>query len=221
MIIRPIIFTPNIARWSALLAAFGATLKGDAPWRIAELAHGRVALHTSDEPSTSFGLEVASVDDVSPLPWISPDLADHGHTLRAHHELMPEFLIDEVEGERTASGIVSAAPLILTSDVEAVASELERLGLTRRLTSESGGWADLTGDGVVGVHIGSTGMMLGFETDRLGELAECVRAAGFRANLVDESFAQTLRIENPDDPAQEAEIWVNAVQTDIYGYFRN
>ena len=39
--------------------------------------------------------------------------------------------------------------------------------------------------------------------------------AGFEASLVDEAFARTIRIPDPDGGEK---IWINGVQDDLHGY---
>ena len=95
-------------------------------------------------------------------------------------------------------------------------------GLQRRLTSDSGDWADLVGDGIVGVHIGQEeSTVMAFEATDVEALEQPLTDAGFRVALVDEAYGRTLRVEHPDDPRQEAEIWINETQTDFYGYRRH
>lgn len=134
-----------------------------------------------------------------------------------------EFGLEEVRGELPVkSGAVQVAPLLCTPQVEETAQMLAGQGLQRRLTSDSGDWADLVGDGIVGVHIGrEESTVMAFEAADVGSLNEPLEGVGFRVALVDEAYGRTLRVEHPDDPRQEAEIWINETQTDTYGYTRH
>lgn len=134
-----------------------------------------------------------------------------------------EFGLEEVRGELPVkSGAVQVAPLLCTPQVEETAQMLAGQGLQRRLTSDSGDWADLVGDGIVGVHIGQEeSTVMAFEATDVEALERPLTDAGFRVTLVDEAYGRTLRVEHPDDPRQEAEIWINETQTDFYGYRRH
>lgn len=134
-----------------------------------------------------------------------------------------EFGLEEVAAELPVrSGTVLVAPLLCTPDVEETARMLVGQGLRRRLTSDSGDWADLAGDGLVGVHVGEDeSTVMAFEATDVEVLKEPLEQAGFRVALVDEAYGRTLRVEHPDDPRQEAELWINETQTDTYGYTRH
>lgn len=134
-----------------------------------------------------------------------------------------EVGLEEVPGELPVkSSSVQVAPLLCTPQVEETAQMLAGRGLQRRLTSDSGDWADLVGDGIVGVHIGQEEFtVMAFEAADVSSLKEPLKGAGFRVALVDEAYGRTLRVEHPDDPRQEAEIWINETQTDAYGYTRH
>lgn len=120
---------------------------------------------------------------------------------------------------RAKHGSVHVAPLLYTQQVEQTARRLAGEGLRRRLTSDSGDWADLVGDGIVGVHIGEQDRtQVGFEAADVEALQQPLADAGFRVALVDEAYGRTLRVEHPDNPDQDAEIWINETQTDTYGY---
>lgn len=134
-----------------------------------------------------------------------------------------EFGLEEVTGELPVkSGSVQVAPLLCTPQVEETAQLLAGQGLQRRLTSDSGDWADLVGDGIVGVHIGEEeSTVMAFEAADVQALKEPLEEAGFRVALMDEAYGRTLRVEHPDDARQEAEIWINETQTDTYGYTKH
>lgn len=195
MIVHPIVTTPNPERWAILASALGATVHThDDGTRLAEFAGGRLSLVSGDSPSVEFGLEDG-----------------------------------ERSGMRGAEGgdgqlgpAVSVAPLLCTPEVEETARMLAGKGLRRRLTSDSGDWADLAGDGLVGVHVGEVeSTVMAFEASDVEALEEPLEQSGFRVALVDEAYGRTLRVEHPDDARQESEIWINETQTDAYGYTRH
>lgn len=159
----------------------------------------------------------------------------------------------EATGARHAVTAVTtataSAPLVVTRSPTAVSAVLAAAGLTPRLSSAGGGWHDFTADGVIGVHAASNltseapssppagadgptggqrpaGATGGLEHPDVDALAEHLRAAGVRCDVVDEAYARTLLVENPDfpeDPAAEADLpgkrlWVCETQTDTYGY---
>lgn len=133
-----------------------------------------------------------------------------------------ELGLEEPDDERPGAGIVQVAPLLCTPEVEETAARLAEQGLRRRLTADSGDWADLVGDGLVGVHVGEAeSTVMAFEAAHVEALKEPLEREGFRVTLVDEAYGRTLRVEHPDDPRQEAEIWINETQTDTYGYRRH
>lgn len=108
--------------------------------------------------------------------------------------------------------------MFYTEHVAEAARLLADLGLAPHLSSEAGTWADLTSDGIVAVHHGRSGVSPSFEHPALDELAGTLSASNIRATLIDETFGRTLRVEHPDDPSSDAEIWINEPQADLYGY---
>lgn len=221
MIIRPIVFTAARDRWLAILEALGGAVRVGAPgWTVVDLAGGRVALHGADEGRPAgtcrLGFEVESFEEVPGRESLRYEDGPDGPTLRVEGPSLPPFGIEITDGARTPSGAVQVAPLALTPDVARAADVLAGLGLRRRLTSEGGGWADLTGDGILGVHRGSElGAIPGFEAGDLDPLVAPLEAAGANPRIIDESYGRTLQFDDPD--GGEA-IWINETQTDLYGY---
>ncbi|KDA06265.1 glyoxalase [Microbacterium sp. CH12i] len=88
-------------------------------------------------------------------------------------------------------------------------------------------WGEFHADGVlavhgargsVGLHSGDARIGLSFEArGDLDALASGLRDAGFEASVVDEAFARTIRVPDPDGGD---EIWVNGTQDDLHGYHR-
>lgn len=208
MIVVSNVTTPNRERWELLATALGATVHGD----VAEFAGGRMTF-ADGEPSATITLE-ADLDSLENHPGLERE----GEVAVLRHEAMPDLVITAQAGERTGSGFVQVAPLITTPEVETIADLVAHLGLKRRLTSDEGRYADLVADGILAVHIGTPDFVIGLEAPDLDTLLPRLAEAGFRATMIDENYGRTLRIEHPDNPAQEAEIWVNESQTDTYGY---
>lgn len=125
------------------------------------------------------------------------------------------------------SGTVSVCPLWMTPDVPGVTDVLVAAGLTVRLSAEAGQWVDLAapGGGLVAVHADSPPdpsdpphAVLAFEGPDVEELAERFAGRGLRADVVDEAYGRSLRIDDPDGGI---ELWVNETMTDLYGYRRS
>lgn len=112
--------------------------------------------------------------------------------------------------------------LWFTEDVAGAAAVLSTLGLRPNITSDSGGWADFAapGGGVAAAHEGAPVRAdLSFVYGDLAALQEQLRAAGFEAVRIDESYGVTLRVPNPDAPDDvDRQIWVSEPQRDLYGY---
>ncbi len=229
MIIRMTCFTAEMERWSALAEALcGIRIVDGDVWRVYALAGGRLALHAVHPGDTLRGTcsiagDVANLqefmDVVHPREGqLELVESEHGPSIVATSPALPDFLIDLREGEVVHSGKTQVAPLFFSPDVMAGARFLVSLGLSVRLSSEAHTYVDFVDDGVVAIHIGDPTCGYGFEHPDVVELVDPLTEAGFRVTLIDESYGRTLRVENPDDPAIEAEIWINQTQTDLYGY---
>ena len=120
-------------------------------------------------------------------------------------------------GARATAGPIAVQPILFQEDVAEARGVLEALGLRPDIVADRGGWAELhaAGGGSVGVHEASEPAVgLGFLADGdLDALAARLRDAGFEASVVDEAYARTVRVAEPD-------VWINGVQTDLYGYHR-
>lgn len=143
--------------------------------------------------------------------------------------------------EGAADPGLTVMPMLVTDDVGGAAAWFTGWGLRRRISSDRGGWVDLEapdGGGLVGVHhtenlafeppaeapaapgsaLREVAVGLTFEHRDVDALLEQVRAAGLEdAHVVDESYNRTLLVGCPDGET----IWVNGVQTDLYGYRRD
>ncbi len=114
---------------------------------------------------------------------------------------------------------VSVLPLWMTPRVDAAAEILTRLGLRPRLRADSGEWADFSGtQGLAAVHRDeSPDVVLAFEAVDLDRLAERMHRADLRADIVDQNYGRSLRIDDPDGGE---DIMVNESMRDLYGYQR-
>ncbi len=229
MIVRLTSFTTKPERWAELALALGGTKIVDAEcWQVFALAGGRLAIHAVEPGHSKAGTQTISFD--------VPDLAEfgahhaveggeirevklgHGRVLEVTSSSLPNFFVEEAEGEMAHSGKALVAPLFYTPEVQEGARLIASLGLTARVSSLAGTYVDFADDGVVAVHIGSRGCAPGFEHPEVVGLVETLQNAGFRVALIDESYGRTLRVENPDDASIEADIWINETQADLYGY---
>ena len=229
MIVRLTCFTANRDTWRNLANALGGTLVAeDELWHIYALAGWRLGIHDVPPNSPMAGkcaiaLETPDLDQyleahATAGAELTISETRHGRAITVTSPALPTFFIDPQEGGLIHSGNTVVAPLFYTEHVPEAARLLADLGLTPHLSSESGDWADLTGDGVAAVHQGATGFMASFEHPNLDQLARKLHEAGIRTTPIDETFGRTLRVEHPDDPSTGAEIWVNEPQTDLYGY---
>src|SRR5699024_10744071 len=78
-------------------------------------------------------------------PGERPDLTIIGEDL-------PELLVENMEGEAERGGELSAAPLLMTSQVKDNVPVLESLGLELRTINDSGTYADFSADGIIALH---------------------------------------------------------------------
>ena len=222
-------FTTRPERWAELALALGGTKIVDGGcWQVFALAGGRLAIHTVEPDHPKAGAQTISFDvpDLSNFGAVNGVVdgqireidMGHGRVLEVTSSPLPNFFVEEVEGEMTHPGETLVAPLFYTPEVQEGARLIASLGLTARVSSLSGTYVDFADDGVVAVHHGTRGVGPSFEHPDVTALIEPLQAAGFRATLIDETYGRTLRVENPDDASVEAEIWINETQTDLYGY---
>ncbi|MGF6824524.1 hypothetical protein M2317_003453 [Microbacterium sp. ZKA21] len=129
------------------------------------------------------------------------------------------FAVTVSVGAGGVSGNIAVQPIRFQDDLTEPRAILEALGLRAEIVADRGGWAELRADGgSVGLHTGSADIGLSFEVrGDLDALAARLREAGFEASVVDEAFARTIRIPDPDGGA---EIWINGAQDDLHGYHR-
>lgn len=116
-------------------------------------------------------------------------------------------------------GDIAVQPTWFQEDLAEPRAILESLGFRPGIASDGGGWVEMLADGgSVGLHVGEPRIGLSFEArGDLDALASRLQDAGFAASVVDEAFARTVRIPDPDGGD---EVWINGVQDDLHGYHR-
>lgn len=240
--VRPIRFTANTEQFRPIWTALGAVTVVDAEgWTVHQFGSGRIALHHADAAqartspgATTLAFEVDALD-----PWVDqvraarPELdltvEEFGHG-RSALVAGPDGLVIQIDSREDGEEVkdvtvatvatgVSVLPIWYTSDTEAAARTLEALGARRRIVSDSGNWIDLVcpGGGLVAVHHGDvTEAVLAFEYDgNVEELSPALTHGGVDAVLIDETYARSLRVP---DPEHGERIWINEKQTDLYGF---
>lgn len=240
--VQPIRYTSNVDGWLELVSALGGrTIVSDGLWHVCALPSGRLAIHGVDPHDPQAGstqLRLAVPDITAALTRNADALAATGATATAQeaaHGLQGvvtgsdgmNVYLDAADPPTAADEVAptgaAVLPLWMTPDVASAAAVLAALRLTRRITSDSGDWSDFTapGGGLIAGHGGPLDVILSFEHPDLDELLAPLAEAGIRATVVDETYARTLRIANPDAPDDvDSEIWVNEAQRDLYGYSR-
>lgn len=231
---RPIRFTANLDVHRALLECLGARCVLDAgAWVVYDVGAGRVALHAVDDPAesgqTDLGFETDDLDALAAAatgllpPGVSGELreTDHEQAFVVTSTDGVSFTVDaaapaEHESPETKISII---PMWLTVERDDAIATLEAIGASKRIAGNNGVWTDFrTGDGLVSVHEGEpTGVSLGFEYDgHVDDLHTPLAAAGFKATVIDEAYARTLRLTDPDHADQQ--IWISERDGDLYGY---
>lgn len=114
---------------------------------------------------------------------------------------------------------IAVQPTWFQEDLAEPRAILDALGFRAGIVADRGGWVEMRCDaGIVGLHAGEPRIGLSFEArGDLDALTERLHDAGFAASVVDESFARTIRIPDPDGGP---EVWINGVQQDLHGYHR-
>jgi len=120
---------------------------------------------------------------------------------------------------QSGAGLIAVQPIWFQDELAEPRAIFEALGFRDGIASDRAGWVEMLGDGgSVGLHSGEPRIGLSFEArGDLDALAARLRDAGFEASVVDEAFARTIRIPDPDGGD---EIWINGVQEDLHGYHR-
>lgn len=228
--VQQIVYTRGEPRWHALATALGlaAPFPVVAGW--AEFDGGGVlAVHaeTRDHADGTCDLHLL-VDDLDAAERALAGREVERVNLDGVGDLLviraaSGVVISASAGMRATAGAVSVQPIWFQDDVEEAREILTALGLRADIAADRGGWVEMraAGGGTVGVHSASArsegsgaGIGLSFLAEGdLETLAERLTDAGFPASVVDESYARTIRIGDPD-------VWINGAQDDLYGYHR-
>lgn len=231
--VQQIQYTTDPAAWQALARALGLERleDGDDVW--SEFAgDGILAVHRVESPADERTELTLLTDGPEALDILERALVQAGAAVRRTvlDDIGPLLVVD---GPLALTATVSAStdvrtespltvmPIWYGSGITAQAAVLEAVGLRRRLTSESGVWADFAaaGGGAVALHRAEQdGVELSFEyAGDLDALAARLTEAGYEPRIIDEAYNRTLRVARPDGP----DLWVNGVQQDLYGYTRS
>lgn len=225
--VQQILYTEQPERWWALAEALGFTAPYPPEPSWGEFhADGVLAVHGATPEHRPGTVDIhLLVDDLD----AAASALSAFDARRAVMEGVGDMLV-----VRAASGIqvsvsegevdvrsrdVSVQPIWFQEDVAEPRAILEALGLHAGIAADGGGWVELHGEGgSIGLHAGAPRLGLSFEArGDLDALALRLRDAGFAASVVDEAFARTIRIPDPDGGE---EIWINGVQDDLHGYHR-
>lgn len=230
---RPIRFTSTMQAHRDLLETLGGACVADhGDWLVYDLGHGRVALHSADaeHPSGTTKLGFES-DDLHALAGSAAQRlpagaraeltdTDHGQALVVTAGDGIGFTVDPLTVPIAESdSLISVIPMWLTTESPAAIATLEALGARKRIAGNNGVWTDfLTDSGLASVHDGSpTEISFNFEYNgEVDDLVAPLATAGIRTTVIDEAYARTLRIPDPDLP--DAEIWITDSRWDLYGY---
>jgi hypothetical protein len=209
--VRAVRHTNNADAWRTVAEALGGSLRLGCPGeQVVALAGGCLVLRPASGETPVTAIELGSDVDGDPSV-VGPD----GQTIARSVVARPSG----------ASGAVTVCPLWMTADVPGAGAALQSAGLTVRLASDAGQWVDLLAPagGLVAVHADvppdptAAHAVLAFETGDVEVLAQRFDRRGLRADVVDESYGRSLRIDDPDGGI---ELWVNETITDLYGYRR-
>ena len=225
-VVQQIVYTERPERWWALAEALGfsAPFAPSPGWGEFH-ADGVLAVHhaTADHAAGRVDVHLlvpdldAAASALSAFEVSRETMDGVGEMLTVRTASGPAVTVSA--GTGTVSGDIAVQPIWFQEDLTAPRAILEALGLRAGIAADRGGWVEMRGDGgAVGLHSGSARVGLSFEArGDLDAHARRLRDAGFDAAVVDEAFARTIRIPDPDGGD---EIWINGVQDDLHGYHR-
>lgn len=230
--VAPIQFTDHPDEWALLLGALGLVRAVHAVgWQEFDSASGRFRLHAPDSRDAAgtlrLAFEVGDLDEFSRRTreaGTAVVLSEEGHG-RTATITGPDGLdfIATVEATRatpeTADPALRVLALWMTPDPEGSAATLRAIGARSEIASDTGGWIQFgaKNGGLVASHAGTAAQAVpSFQYDGdVRVLRHRLLAAGFAAELIDESYGRTVRLAHPDGGE---DLWINEVQRDLYGY---
>ncbi|WP_194419841.1 hypothetical protein [Microbacterium abyssi] len=226
-VVQQILYTEQPERWWALAEALGfiAPYPPTAAWGEFH-ADGVLAVHgaTAEHRPGTTDIHLV-VEDLDAAASALSSFAVERLTMEGVGEMLvvraeSGIAISVSEGAaQHGAGDVAVQPIWFQADLAEPRAMLEALGFRGGVTADRGGWVEMLGDGgSVGLHEGEPRIGLSFEArGDLDALASRLQDAGFTASVVDEAFARTIRIPDPDGGA---EVWINGTQDDLHGYHR-
>jgi hypothetical protein len=226
-VIQQIVYTEHRQKWWMLAEALGFVAPFSPTLEWAEFhADGVLAVHqaTTDRPAGSVDLHVIVAD----LGAAASALVGFDVTRTAMQGVGEILVVGAASGVtisvaagavQQGAGEIAVQPIWFQENIEEPRAILEALGLRGAVAADRGGWVEMVaGGGSVGLHTGEPRIGLSFEArGDLDALVSRVQDAGFAASVVDEAFARTVRVAEPDGGD---EVWINGVQDDLHGYHR-
>lgn len=224
-VVQQIVYTDQPVQWWRLAETLGfvAPFPPEPAW--AEFhADGVLAVHAAsvEHPPgvTDIHLVVAELDAAALTGFDVEQVTLSGVGAMLIVRAASGISISVAEGAvQRGAGDIAVQPIWFQDDLTEPRAILEALGFRAGISADRGGWVEMLSDGgSVGLHRGEPRIGLSFEArGDLDALAVRLTAAGFRASVVDEAFARTVRVSDPDGGA---EVWINGVQDDLHGYHR-
>ncbi|HWV50612.1 MAG TPA: hypothetical protein VN035_14255 [Microbacterium sp.] len=225
-VVQQILYTEQPERWWALAEALGFSAPFAATREWGEFhADGVLAVHgaTGEHRPGRVDIHLLVADLDAAASALSAFEVSRG-TMEGVGEMLTVraasgLVVTVSTGGGGVPAEIAVQPIWFQEDLTEPRAILEALGLRPGIAADRGGWVELRADGgAIGLHTGEARIGLSFEAHGdLDALAARLRDAGFDASVVDEAFARTIRIPDPDGGD---EIWINGVQDDLHGYHR-
>ncbi|MGY1551839.1 hypothetical protein ACW5CM_08640 [Microbacterium sp. A588] len=226
-VVQQILYTAQPERWWTLAEALGFVAPFPPAPEWAEFhADGVLAVHgTTDEHRPGVTEIHLIVEDADAAASALAAFDVEAMTMEGVGEMLvvraaSGVSISVSEGAvQRGAGEIAVQPIWFQEDLTQPRAILEALGFRAGIAADRGGWTEMLCDGgSIGLHAGEPRIGLSFEArGDLDARAARLRDAGFAASVVDEAFARTIRIADPDGGD---EIWINGVQDDMHGYHR-
>lgn len=240
--VQPIRFTSDVAAWKQFYEALGLheDSPGDTLLTVLAAGSGQLMLHAVDSESPLAGIELVEFT-VPDLDVYAAALESAGVVVvRVDLPHRPGLAIDLPHGrvhvceQTTSTGTTAFDPatvnlgaLVYGDQTVDAAQSIAPYGLTPRIRSKKGAWYDLVGHGMLAFHGGESTTIdheapnqplaqTFLETADVTQYKERLDATGLDVALIDEAYALTLNITQPDGTT----LTVNETMKDLYGYQR-